>query len=346
MMLRPIAAALAGLLAAGLAQAAAPPSAGPDAYSPRGQRVYEIVAKWAPHVQERYGVAPQDWVADMASTFAGAELSALEAAALATDFDTMNQRLLATAPDPLAMNQALAAGPSPDALGDAANDLVYVPVTPCRLLDTRIAGGAIAANSVRDFDITSVGNYTAQGGSATDCGIGSAGDFAAAVINFTVVTPGTAGYMTAYPHLGAQPLAATLNYSASQTRGNLAIVRLDQSPAVPEMSVYTFAQTHLVADVMGYFTNPAATALNCVSSTLDSFDIGANTNNFFNNAACPAGYTTTVPYCWTAAAGVFSQGSGHNANAPNNPSFCAWQNTTGASQTVFGGNVCCRVPGR
>jgi hypothetical protein len=68
--------------------------------------------------------------------------------------------------------------------------------------------------------------------------------------------------------------------------------------------------------------------------------------NFFNNPACPAGYRPTTPYCWTAATGVYSQGSGYNANSATNPTFCAWQNTTGANQSVFGGNVCCRIPGR
>jgi len=81
----------------------------------------------------------------------------------------------------------------------------------------------------------------------------------------------------------------------------------------------------------------------CVNTTVQSVTIGPNTNNFFNNPSCPAGYAATTPYCWTAAFGVYSQGSGYNSNAPGNPTFCAWQNTTGSNQTVFGGNVCCRV---
>lgn len=84
--------------------------------------------------------------------------------------------------------------------------------------------------------------------------------------------------------------------------------------------------------------------LSCTNTSISNFMIDANSINFFNNPACPAGYTATTPYCWTASTGVFSQGSGYNANIPGNQTFCAWANTTGASQTVFGGNVCCRVP--
>jgi hypothetical protein len=88
--------------------------------------------------------------------------------------------------------------------------------------------------------------------------------------------------------------------------------------------------------------NPSGTTLECVNTTVSSFNVSANSTSFFNNPTCPVGYVATTPYCWTAATGVLSQGSGYNANAVGNATFCAWQNTTATSQTVFGGNVCCR----
>ena len=57
-------------------------------------------------------------------------------------------------------------------LGDTADDLVYTPVTPCREVDTRNAGGPLGTNSSRDFKVwVSSGGFTAQGGSATNCNI-------------------------------------------------------------------------------------------------------------------------------------------------------------------------------
>lgn len=331
------------MLASGLALAAGDAS---TAKTPRERSVQQILEKWAPHVQEAYNVSPAAWAKGMASTFAAADLAALEQAALSTDFYEMSERLMGTAPTPLALNQALAAGGSTQALGDPDTDLVYVAVTPCRIIDTRVGGGAIPANTTRIYDVTAASDYLAQGGSATDCGIGGAGNFAAAVINFTVVSPSVAGFITAFPFQGTRPLAATLNYGAGEVRGNLAVVKLDQGASSAELSVYSFGQTHLVADVVGYFTNPAATDLNCVGTPVSSFLLPAGSSNFYNNPGCPIGYTATTPYCYTATAGVYSQGSGFLGNSPDTLTYCAWQNTTAVSQSAFGGNMCCRVPGR
>jgi len=61
------------------------------------------------------------------------------------------------------------AEPEPRALGDTAADLVYTPVTPCRILDTRLAGGPLAADTPRSFSVTAA-NLGFQGGNASGCG--------------------------------------------------------------------------------------------------------------------------------------------------------------------------------
>lgn len=300
-----------------------------------------ILAKWSPFVSETYGTPGDQWAANMSQVLANASLDALAEAARARSFAAMNDLLLGGAKSaPEASTDSVAK------LGDTAIDLVFVPVTPCRIIDTRVAGGTITGGTTRAFDVTAISSYAGQGGDATDCGTGTQGSFAAAVINFTVVTPSGPGYITAWPYLASQPLAATLNYVAGDIRGNLAIVKLDQGASADELNVYTQATTHLVADIVGFFIDPQATDPECTATSISTFSIGASATSFFNNPACPTGYKATTPYCWTAAAGVYSQGSGYNANNAANATFCSWQNTTGASQTVFGGNVCCRVPGR
>jgi len=331
-------------------------AAGTGTRSMRGQLVHDIVLKWGVHVQTAQGADVHAWANRMGPLFANASLDTLAKAARAGSFDEMNNAFLVDRKGDGVDSRLTMANSVPvlatatKALGDAATDLVYVPVTPCRIIDTRVAGGAIAANTTRDFDVTQeaspITSYAGQGGDASNCGIGNQGAFAAAVINFTVVTPGAAGYITAFPSGTTQPLAATVNYTAGDIRGNLAIVKLSQTAAANELSVYTFAQTHLVADVVGFFTNPQATSFNCTNTTVQTFTITANSVNFFNNPNCPVGYTAVTPYCWTASSGVYSQGSGYNANAVGNATFCSWQNTTASNQSVFGGNVCCRVPGR
>ena len=161
-----------------------------------------------------------------------------------------------------------------------------------------------------------------------------------------LVDPASAGFVTVYPFNATRPLAATVNYGGGDIRGNLSVVRLNQASAGAEFSVYSFAQTHLVADVVGYYTNPQATQLNCTNTGIISQSIGANEIQYFDNPSCPVGYTATTPYCYSGTAGVYSQGSGFINNSAGGPTYCAWQNTTGSAQTIYGGNVCCRVPGR
>lgn len=305
-------------------------------YSPRGQLVYDIVEKWAPHVSEAYGVSPSVWARRMGSEFNAASDNALQIAADARTFDAMNNALHGKMA--VSKNGVVA----PTALGDVAADLVFVPIAPCRLFDTRLAGGAIAANTTRGFDVTAVSDYSFQGGSATNCnGAGAAGSFAAAAINFTVVTPAIGGYITAFPFGGTQPLAATLNYNGGDIRGNLAIVALDQGSSANEVNVYSTAQTHLVADIVGYFINPAATPPQCVTVQA-SYTLAAS--GVLNNGSpvCPAGYTGTGGGCFSSSysgrvVSTYPNGATH---------YCSWANESATAMNVVAMQTCCRVPGR
>src|SRR5438094_114956 len=57
-------------------------------------------------------------------------------------------------------------------LGDTTDDLVYTPVVPCRIVDTRSGGGGVfLPGNQRDWLAFSPGGFAGQGGSATNCGI-------------------------------------------------------------------------------------------------------------------------------------------------------------------------------
>lgn len=302
----------------------------------RGELVREIVLKWGGHVQEAYRADVRTWTRNMGGVFAKASIDDLQRAANAINFDAMNDILLgdkASAPAS-AKTQVTAA-----LLGDAASDLVYVPVTPCRILDTRVTGTPIAANGTLDVDVTAVSNYSFQGGDASNCGgVGAAGSFAAAAINFTVVTPGAAGYITAYPYLVTRPLAATVNYTAGDIRGNFAVVQLDQGASAPEMTIYSFAQTHVVADIVGYYINPQATALQCqdTANSITSVAAGATTNVVA--PACPSGYTMTATNC--------ESGSWQMPFVFQHAGTCSAQNNSASAAELRASRTCCRVPGR
>lgn len=317
----------------------------------RAQWIYRIVAKWGPHVQEAYRTDPRRWADSMAQVFAKATPDALQRAAEARTFAAMNDALLAGT-NPAATQAAAAPALSgagskrvaARSLGDPDRDLVYVPVTPCRILDTRIAGGPIPANSFRDFDLTDVIRYAPQGGDTSNCNVGDKGSFAAAALNITVVTPNAAGYITAFPYLSSQPTAATLNYVAGDIRNGLAIVRLDQSAATNEFSVYSFAQTHLVADVVGYFREPEATALECLDLNSATVNILEGRTATVISPFCPAGYNSIGGSCKSGPSRFAYILNSSTSPTNHTCDFLSPVNSTGGS--VSSSVRCCRVPGR
>jgi hypothetical protein len=318
--------------------------------TPRGELVHRIVMKWGVHVQRTYGVDPRGWAMDMVPVFAKAPLPILRRALGAPTFQEMNDAFLVDEEGNTSHTRLAAAihagtpNAAGKALGDAAEDLVFVPVTPCRIIDTRVVGGPIAADGTRNFDITEVTDFVFQGGNASDCGVGGVGSFAAAVINFTVVTPSTGGFVTAHPFGASRPLAATVNYVAGDIRGNLAVVRLDQGDDAEELSVYSFAQTHLVADIVGYYIEPQATALDCIEEVSTDVSVAANGFATVSSASCPTGYSVTGGGCSMSDFGGRVVTTRSFPNAGNH--FCAFANQSAGALIGTAYVNCCRTPGR
>ena len=73
---------------------------------------------------------------------------------------------------------------------------------------------------------------------------------ATAVLNVTVTEPAEAGYATVYPCGIPIPLASNLNFVAGQTIPNAVLSRIAPDGTV---CIFNNQQTHLIADVMGYF---------------------------------------------------------------------------------------------
>jgi hypothetical protein len=127
--------------------------------------------------------------------------------------------------------------------------LQFVPVTPCRVADTRNAAGPF-------------GGPTLGGGSARSfavpqsaCNIPATA--AAYSLNVTVLPEGTLSYLTLWPTGQSQPLVSTLNSFAGDVVANAAIVPAGSGGAV---SVFVTNQTDVILDINGYFA--ASTASN------------------------------------------------------------------------------------
>ena len=119
----------------------------------------------------------------------------------------------------------------------------FYSVIPCRLVDTRAAGGSIAAGEIRNFQIVGL------------CGIPTTAKMAA--LNFTVVGPAAEGHLKAYPYNPADPSAvptiSTVNWTAGETAiGNGSVVSLTGSTRYNISVQAAGARLDLVIDVTGY----------------------------------------------------------------------------------------------
>ncbi|HEY1732062.1 MAG TPA: YncE family protein [Terriglobales bacterium] len=127
-------------------------------------------------------------------------------------------------------------------VGGTSLPLQFMPVTPCRLVDTRSAPGpfggpAIAGSTWRSFALPQSG-----------CSIPAAA--AAYSLNVTAIPRGPLGYLTIWPTGEAQPSVSTLNSPDHRVKANAAIVYAGSGGAV---SVYVSDTTDLILDMDGYF---------------------------------------------------------------------------------------------
>ncbi|MHB8810241.1 MAG: S8 family peptidase [Desulfobulbaceae bacterium] len=137
-----------------------------------------------------------------------------------------------------------------EALGPTGNGFGYVPVSPCRIVDTRKAGGKIPDGSARGFKVYG-DNSTIQGqGGTGDCGVSWTSK--AIVLNITSTEAAGTGHFRVYPYGSPVPEATILNMPAGLTVANATISNICQPSCLNDIEVYSSTDSHVVIDVMGY----------------------------------------------------------------------------------------------
>ena len=116
-------------------------------------------------------------------------------------------------------------------------------LAPCRLVDTRGAGGplgepALAAGATRSF--------VAHG----SCGVPSTAKVL--VANVTAVDAPAAGFLTLFPTGRSQPLASTVNFVAGRPRANNVLLLLGTGGAFDVAAGLGAGTVHIVVDVSGW----------------------------------------------------------------------------------------------
>lgn len=237
-------------------------------------------------------------------------------------------------------------------LGSASSDLVFTPINPCRIVDTRNAGGKITGAIFRSFIAwaatsgTNANSYAAQGGSATNCGIPQNTNIAAVALNLVVVGPAADGWIAAWPYGTTMPLVSNLNYKAGDVLANSAILKIAQTTGQPyDWNLYSTSSTHFVADVTGYYAMPVSVgSLECESPSGPVLVL-ANSSGLATKQ-CSAGYTLTGggcdDYSFDSSLAVIKT----SPMLDNSGWFCRWENRTATDVTAFVRPRCCRMPGR
>ena len=309
----------------------------------RGELTRTFVRRWGAYVQQTYGVPVRIWADRMVPMFTKVDPDNFLDAVSRTTFEGATAALSGQG-SRLGDDQARAIlsqvsnGQAPQALGSLKADLVYTPIAPCRIVDTRsTAAGAIPPDSVRSFLAINTSSFASQGGSATNCG--TLGLNAAAVaVNVTAVFPASTGYATLYPFGTTQPVVASINYAPGAIVNNALIVQIPNPIAAADFTLYTVASSHYVADIVGYFAPPIATPLACLDTAKSETSVAAGSTANSLAPACAAGYNQTATNCestsWDMPI-VYSSGG-----------TCSAKNNGGSAATLRAARTCCRVPGR
>jgi hypothetical protein len=328
----------------------------------RGELTGRFVRKWGAHIERVYDVPVGVWARRMVPTFVVADPINFRNALKRATFEGAMAELTGTGhrlSDDRAMRRlAAAALGSPGevgakVLGDLDRDLLYTPLQPCRIVDTRnTAGGQIAAGGTRDF-IAVVGfggGYTSQGGSATDCGTPGIVPSALA-LNVTAVTPDRAGFTTVYPFGSPLPLAASVNYTAGAIVNNAIITKTPNPLLSSDFTIYSFGSAHYVVDIVGYFAPSKATALQCTSTYVEQF-VAAGSTFIIPIPGCPLSETMTAAACTSSGSSAINWSkrgfdiSSGGAGFPLSTAVCSGNNPSAFDAVIRGAAQCCRIPGR
>ena len=89
---------------------------------------------------------------------------------------------------------------------------LFVPITPCRVVDTRGAVGPFSSGQTRTYYVAGTSGFAPQGGHSGGCGIPAGA--VAVTASLSAVSPVHAGFFRAWAYGGAEPQARPLlNYS-------------------------------------------------------------------------------------------------------------------------------------
>lgn len=139
-------------------------------------------------------------------------------------------------------------------IAPSVSEASFVPVSPCRIADTRKAGGALQVGASRAFTVRGTTQFVPQGGTSGGCGI-PAGASSVSVSISSVDSSGS-GFIRAYP-TGGSPDATVLNYQRGQDISVTSTIKLASNATAKPLTLRAYGSaTQVTLDVVGYFAPP------------------------------------------------------------------------------------------
>jgi hypothetical protein len=206
-------------------------------------------------------------------------------------------------------------------VGDPSSSLVYTPVTPCRVVDTRRNGdpgevGALQVGERRQWDVRGF-NFAFQGGDS-NCGELKEPQGRAYALSITAVGFANNGSVKVFEANAAPPAGNTLVYfkGAQKSITTSAIVRVCGSCVDQIEANVSGSATHLAIDVVGYFDQavlpdppppppppPTLVPVTVVSGGCSTVGVTNPFDGSVESPACPVGFLLVGGEC-TAGNGV------------------------------------------
>lgn len=221
----------------------------------------------------------------------------------------------------------------------ATSGSYFVPVTPTRVVDTRIneGGSTVAATGTENFQVAGIGSVPAEGTGTSVTGA------VAVAANVTVVNTQANGYLTVWPSGETMPTASDVNWTAAGAiQPNFDIAGLNNSSTTPnDVSVYNGSggSTDVVVDLFGYFTNTQTESFfNLTASPTTLPADGASTSTLTPTVYANGSQSTTDEIMYTdngaAACGGFGNSSASTAFAAESSTETYTAGTSAGTCTI------------
>src|SRR3984885_1541840 len=218
--------------------------------------------------------------------------------------------------------------------GVTTDVLVFVPIPPCRLADTRpsqpypaLGTTPLAPLTPRTLPI------------AGSCGVESTGFLfpgpEAFSLNVTVVPPGgnTGGYLLAYPNpISPIPLVASMTWNPGASYQSNAVITAASSDG--SVNVVANSTTDVVIDINGYYAAPSDTK---GDTALGTYALNSDTSGTDNTAFGYAALGLNTSGVDNTAFGVQALGANTNGTGNTAVGYDAMMSTNGAN--TFGAGL-------